>query len=119
MHLARTTASYWQIPTLKKLSCRSQQYLYILPPVLVRRYAPGNIPKSPKPPPLSPKPLATVTPRHQIQEGTAALNVPFNPPGAPGGGPEIGGSGSRSVFPLTKSPLFDAALTTIVGLGMG
>lgn len=54
--------------------------------------------------------------RHEVHEGNAAINIPFNPPGG-GGGPGIGGSGS--VFPLTSSPFLDAALTTIIGLGMG
>ncbi|KAF9469981.1 hypothetical protein BDZ94DRAFT_1243679 [Collybia nuda] len=52
---------------------------------------------------------------HEVHEGTAAINIPFNPPGA-GAGAGIGGSGS--VFPLTSSPLLDAALTTIIGLAM-
>jgi hypothetical protein len=68
-----------------------------------------------------PNPHATQTPvqpspRHEVHEGSAAVNIPFNPPGG-GGGPGIGGSGT--IFPLTSSPLLDAALTTIVGLGMG
>ncbi|KAF5380356.1 hypothetical protein D9615_004695 [Tricholomella constricta] len=53
--------------------------------------------------------------RHEVHEGTAAISFPFNPPGG-GAGPSIGGSGS--FFPLTNSPLMDAALTTIIGLGM-
>ncbi|KAF9451513.1 hypothetical protein P691DRAFT_699194 [Macrolepiota fuliginosa MF-IS2] len=53
--------------------------------------------------------------RHEVQERTESLSVPgFNPPGG-GGGPGPGGS---SVFQITRSPLFDAALTTIIGLGM-
>ena len=55
-------------------------------------------------------------PRHQVQERSENLSVPgFNPPGG-GGGPGPGGS---NVFQLTRSPLFDAALTTIIGIGMG
>ena len=57
----------------------------------------------------------TLNVRHEVHEGTSAVNIPapFNPPGS-GGGVGIG-----SVFPFTSSPLFDAALTTIVGLGLG
>ncbi|KNZ74896.1 hypothetical protein J132_05895 [Termitomyces sp. J132] len=40
----------------------------------------------------------------------------FNPPG--GAGPNIGPSGSASSFSFTRSPLLDAALTTVIGLGM-
>ncbi|KAF8633274.1 hypothetical protein AX17_004449 [Amanita inopinata Kibby_2008] len=53
-------------------------------------------------------------PRHEIQEGTAALHIPFNPPGAGAGA----GPGGGSVFPFTNSPLLDAALTTFIGLGI-
>ncbi|GLB37737.1 hypothetical protein LshimejAT787_0407880 [Lyophyllum shimeji] len=52
--------------------------------------------------------------RHEVHEGSAALSVPFNPPGG-GAGPGVGGS---SVFPITSWPMLDAALTTIVGLAM-
>ncbi|KAF8891783.1 hypothetical protein BD779DRAFT_1670742 [Infundibulicybe gibba] len=80
------------------------------PPSQKQSHTPHSIPpapvkKSPLPPP----------PRHEVHEGTAAINIPFNPPGA-GAGPNVGGSGS--VFPLTSSPFLDAALTTIIGLGM-
>ncbi|KAL0955764.1 hypothetical protein HGRIS_001979 [Hohenbuehelia grisea] len=54
-------------------------------------------------------------PRHEINEGSEAISVPFNPPGgAPG--PNIGGSGPS--FSLSGNPLLDAALTTVIGLGM-
>lgn len=55
-------------------------------------------------------------PRHEAHERNLDINVPFNPPGG-GGGPGIGGSGSS--FNMTGSPLADAALTTIIGLGLG
>ncbi|KAG5652847.1 hypothetical protein H0H81_003409 [Sphagnurus paluster] len=55
------------------------------------------------------------TVRHEVHEGTAAMSIPFNPPGG-GGGPGVGGSGS--LFPITNSPLIDAALTTLIGLGI-
>jgi hypothetical protein len=72
---------------------------------------PASKPKL-KPPrqPINPPP-----PRHEVQERTESLNIPgFNVPGG-GGGP---GPGGTSIFQITRSPLFDAALTTIVGLGM-
>ncbi|SJK97828.1 uncharacterized protein ARMOST_01083 [Armillaria ostoyae] len=52
--------------------------------------------------------------RHEVQEGNAALNVPFNPPGGGGGG----GVGGTSVFAFTNNAFLDAALTTVMGLGM-
>lgn len=42
--------------------------------------------------------------------GNIPLNVGFNPPG-----PNTGGS---TIFPFTSTPLFDAALTTLVGIGI-
>ncbi|KAK7045536.1 hypothetical protein VNI00_007368 [Paramarasmius palmivorus] len=62
--------------------------------------------------PASPTPPR---PRHEVHEGSESISIPFNPPGA-GGGPNIGGTGSDT--PITRSPLLDAALTTVVGLGM-
>lgn len=60
------------------------------------------------------KPISNI-PRHEVHEGSQSINIPFNPPGgAPG--PSIGGTGPSE--PITRSPLLDAALTTIVGLGM-
>lgn len=79
---------------------------------------------NPSPATSKPKPVASRQPhspqqpqhRHQVQERSESLSVPgFNPPGG-GGGP---GPGGTSIFQLTRSPLFDAALTTIIGLGMG
>lgn len=69
-----------------------------------------TLPKRPPPPPPQQS-----TARHEVQEGTSALSVPWNPPGG-GGGP---GPGGGSIFRITKNPFFDAALTTIVGLAMG
>ncbi|KAG9221165.1 hypothetical protein CCMSSC00406_0007339 [Pleurotus cornucopiae] len=66
----------------------------------------------------SPIKLASATPpspRHEVHEGTSALSVPFNFPGA-GGGPGPGGASTGGAS--TGNPLLDAALTTIVGLGM-
>ncbi|KAG7091095.1 hypothetical protein E1B28_010150 [Marasmius oreades] len=54
-------------------------------------------------------------PRHEVHEGTESISIPFNPPGA-GSGPNIGGSGSN--IQITRSALVDAALTTVIGLGM-
>lgn len=45
------------------------------------------------------------------------LTVPVSFPGAPGGG--AGGPGGAGLFSITRSPLFDAALTTFIGLAMG
>ncbi|KAL0570951.1 hypothetical protein V5O48_011008 [Marasmius crinis-equi] len=53
--------------------------------------------------------------RHEVHEGSESINIPFNPPGG-GAGPNIGGTGSS--FSITRSPMMDAALTTIIGLGM-
>ncbi|KAL1745046.1 hypothetical protein HDZ31DRAFT_63534 [Schizophyllum fasciatum] len=74
-----------------------------LAPLALRRY---TQPPSPRPPRASQH-------RHDVQEGTVAVNLPFNPPGgAPSPNipiqPEGGG----------RHPLADAALTTIVGLGL-
>ncbi|THH04314.1 hypothetical protein EW145_g5615 [Phellinidium pouzarii] len=44
------------------------------------------------------------------------LTLPLAFPGSPGGG--SGGSGGGGLFPITRSPFFDAALTTLIGLGM-
>ena len=44
------------------------------------------------------------------------LVLPVAFPGSPGG---QGGSGGGGLFSITRSPLFDAALTTFIGLGMG
>lgn len=96
-------------------------------PIVGRYYTDGPATKHPTPspgPPTPPKlpskpPLvnhAGSNTRHEVHEGSVAINIPFNPPGG-GGGPGLGGSGS--VFPLTNSPLLDAALTTVIGLGMG
>lgn len=54
--------------------------------------------------------------KHEVQERSEAINIPFNPPGG-GGGPGPGGSGGS--FQFTGSPFFDATLTTLVGLGVG
>ncbi|KAJ3936992.1 MAG: hypothetical protein NXY57DRAFT_983294 [Lentinula lateritia] len=53
--------------------------------------------------------------KHEVQERSEAINIPFNPPGG-GGGPGPGGSGGS--FQFTGSPFFDATLTTLVGLGV-
>lgn len=54
---------------------------------------------------------------HEPEESIAGSTPGFNPPG--GAGPNIGPGGSGSWFSITRSPLLDAALTTIIGLGMG
>lgn len=50
-----------------------------------------------------------------LHECHSSTGRSFSPPG----GNLPGGSGSGSIFPITSSPLLDAALTTIIGLGMG
>ena len=57
------------------------------------------------------------SPGHEQSAPQSSTSSAFNPPG--GGGNLPGGSGSGSLFPITSSPLMDAALTTIIGLGMG
>lgn len=66
-------------------------------------------------PPRVPTRLQT---RHEAQEGTTALNVPFNPPGGGPGG-NIPGGGGGGAFTFTRSPILDAILTTALGLGAG
>ncbi len=91
----------------------SPRHLLIRCARLVHTAANDNDQTPPKPRLL---PSQRPTPRHQVQERSENLSVPgFNPPGG-GGGPGPGGS---NVFQLTRSPLFDAALTTIIGIGMG
>lgn len=55
-------------------------------------------------------------PRHEVHEGTVSLSIAgTNPPGDGGGS----GPGGSRIFEFGRSPLFDAFLTTAVGLGMG
>jgi len=108
------------LPSIAALSHRIKRPILGSTFVPARFYTPGNVPKTPpvlKPPSEhSAVVKGAPAPRHEVREGNAAINIPLNPPGG-GSGPGIGGSGS--VFPLTSSPLLDAALTTIVGLGLG
>ncbi|KAH9485518.1 hypothetical protein JR316_0002426 [Psilocybe cubensis] len=53
--------------------------------------------------------------RHEVHEGTAAISMPFNPPGGGPSGPGTSGGG----FSFTNSPVLDAILTTAIGLGAG
>ncbi|KDR75696.1 hypothetical protein GALMADRAFT_495888 [Galerina marginata CBS 339.88] len=87
-------------------------------PLIGRYYTTSNAP--PKKPPLVNPPPTRRTPspthpqtRHEAQEGTAAISMPFNPPG---GGPNIPGGGGGA-FSFTNSPVLDAMLTTAIGLG--
>lgn len=57
--------------------------------------------------------------RHEAQEGTTALNVPYNPPGGGPGGNTPGGGGGGGAYTFTKSPILDAILATALGLGAG
>ena len=54
------------------------------------------------------------------QDDTAShvddLTLPVAFPGSPGG---TGGAGGGGLFRMTRSPMFDAALTTFIGLGIG
>ncbi|KII95658.1 hypothetical protein PLICRDRAFT_129563 [Plicaturopsis crispa FD-325 SS-3] len=52
-------------------------------------------------------------PPGQRERSSSSSGAPFN-----FGGPSGGAGGGGSIFPLTSSPLIDAALTTIVGLGL-
>ncbi|KAF9047399.1 hypothetical protein BJ165DRAFT_1403124 [Panaeolus papilionaceus] len=61
-------------------------------------------------------PLVQPQSRHEIHEGTIALNIPYNPPGG-GVGPNIPGGGGGGGGSFTSSPMLDAILTTVVGLG--
>lgn len=63
-------------------------------------------------------PLVQPQSRHEIHEGTIALNIPYNPPGG-GVGPNIPGGGGGGGGSFTSSPMLDAILTTVVGLGAG
>ncbi|KAL1668992.1 hypothetical protein GGF50DRAFT_110750 [Schizophyllum commune] len=79
----------------------------------IRKYTQTPPPRPPHSPHSSP---TSPHHRHEVQEGTVAVNLPFNPPGGPPSpnipiqpeGPEGGG----------RHPLADAALTTVVGLGL-
>lgn len=62
-------------------------------------------PRTPPAPGVSPV-------RHEVHEGTASINMPFNPPG---GGPAAAPGG----FTFTNSPVLDAILTTAIGLAAG
>ena len=80
----------------------------------IRKYTQAPPPRPPRTAHSSP---TSPHHRHEVQEGTVAVNLPFNPPGGPPTpnipiqpeGPEGGG----------RHPLADAALTTVVGLGLG
>lgn len=87
--------------------------------------SPVNSPQEPNPKTTKPAALAgTVSKprpqqpqtRHEVHEGTEALNFPYNPPG---GGPGANAPGGGFSFSFTKFPLFDAMLTTFIGLGAG
>ena len=90
----------------KKFLCRTR---------LIHTPTDGSNPTLPKAKAKS-SPSQQLTLPHQAQERSENLSVPgFNPPGGGGGS----GPGGSNVFQLTRSPLFDAALTTIIGIGMG
>ncbi|KIY64990.1 hypothetical protein CYLTODRAFT_380101 [Cylindrobasidium torrendii FP15055 ss-10] len=59
-------------------------------------------PKVPQPTPTGPQT------RHEAHEQNLPINLPFNPPGG----------GGIPTFEITKNPLFDAALTTFIGIGI-
>lgn len=56
-------------------------------------------------------------PAHDQQASQSSSGTAFSLSG--GGGNLPGGSGSDNLFPSTTSPLLGAALTTIIGLGLG
>lgn len=72
-------------------------------------------------PPSQPKQAAFPRTRHPpgrgVQERAKTLSVPgFN---LPGGGGGFGPGGSSTVIQITRSPLLDVALNTIIGLSIG
>jgi len=87
--------------------------------------SPVNSPPEPNPKTTKPatlaasvsKPIPQPQTRHEVHEGTEALNFPYNPPGGGPGANAPGGGGFS--FSFTKFPLFDAMLTTFIGLGAG
>jgi len=88
------------------------------PSFLVGRYYTTPIHSTPKKQPpakLSPapcsRPSAPPQTRHEVHEGTSAINIPYNPPG--------GGPAGAAGFTFTNSPVLDAILTTAIGLGAG
>jgi len=78
------------------------------------RPTPAATPSTQKPKPVHSPPIIQPKTRHEVHEATESLNLPFNPPG---GGPNPPGGGMS--FTFTRSPLFDAMLTTFIGLGAG
>ncbi|KAJ8076602.1 hypothetical protein PM082_001025 [Marasmius tenuissimus] len=84
--------------------------------VLTRSFSsPPDDPHPGAPRQTRPHPTKPITPRHEVHEGSQSINIPFNPPG---GGPNAPGIGDMPSEPITRSPLMDAALTTVVGLAM-
>lgn len=72
--------------------------------------------KSTAVPKLQPLPGTPNPPiKHEVHEGTAALNMAYNPPGGGPAGVPGGGGG----FTFTNSPVLDAIITTAIGLGAG
>lgn len=54
--------------------------------------------------------------KKKLEKEYEMLQLPVSIPGTPGG---QGGTGGGGLFSLTGQPLFDAALTTVIGLGIG
>jgi hypothetical protein len=92
----RRAPRFAQISALKALSTLGPRF-----------YAQKTVKRTTPPIPHS-TPANEQKAHHEVREGSVATNIPFNPPGGGGG-----------VFPLTSSPLLSAALTTIIGLGIG
>lgn len=97
-------------------SCRLQRAIFLTQPTIKRQRLPLLRHYSQPSEKLPTRSASPDRPKEEVHEQAEALNVlGFTPPG--GGGSGSGSSGGS--FRFTGSPLADAALTTIVGLGMG
>ena len=102
-NIVRHTAKYTQMtPIFSSLRFRHVQPLLLLIPRtrLYIHYSNTNARNNPKPP--------------DPHEGTETPNIPYNPPGI-----AQNSTGSGPLFSFTRFPLFDALLTTFIGLGAG
>ncbi|KAJ7594947.1 hypothetical protein C8J56DRAFT_928063 [Mycena floridula] len=91
----------------------SRHFPLIFPTHVTRRFISAQRPAPQRKPTARKIPPAEPDIEPEAHEGASIPNVAFN---APGGGPNLPGGGGG--FRLTGSPLFDAVLTTVVGLGL-